>query len=70
MDKCDLFLDAAGTLVCISVSEYLKDGRNRIQVAFGCTGGRHRSVYFVERMAERLSGIEGVEIEIAHTAIQ
>jgi len=27
-----------------------------------------RSVYFAERMAERLKGIEGVEIEVAHAA--
>lgn len=68
-DKVDLFLDAAETLVRFSTAEYLKDGRNRLQVAFGCTGGRHRSVYFSKRMAERLSGIEGVEIEVVHTAI-
>lgn len=28
------------------------------------------SVYFAERMAERLSGIEDVEIEVSHTAKQ
>ena len=27
-----------------------------------------RSVYFAERMAERLKGIEGVEIEVEHAA--
>ena len=69
-DKVVLFLDAAETLVRMSLSEYLKDGRSHLQVAFGCTGGRHRSVYFAERMAERLSNIEGVEVEVAHTAIQ
>lgn len=68
-DKVALFLDAAETLVRFSMAEYLKDGRDHLQVAFGCTGGRHRSVYFAERMAERLSGIEGVEVEVAHTAI-
>ncbi len=68
-DKVAFFLDAAETLVRFSMAEYLKDGRDHLQVAFGCTGGRHRSVYFAERMAERLSGIEGVEVEVAHTAI-
>ena len=28
-----------------------------------------RSVYFAERMAERLRGIDGVEVEVIHSAI-
>ena len=62
-DKVDRFLRAAETLVRQSIGEYLNDGRDHLQVAFGCTGGQHRSVYFAERMAERLNGIEGVEVE-------
>ena len=65
-DKVDCFLGAAETLVRQSIDEYLKDGRDHLQVAFGCTGGQHRSVYFAERMSERLTGIEGVEIEVGH----
>ena len=67
-DKVDTFLDAAETLVRQSIGEYLKDGRDHLQVAFGCTGGQHRSVYFAERMVERLKGIEGVEVEVEHAA--
>ena len=66
--KVDCFLGAAETLVRQSIDEYLKDGRDHLQVAFGCTGGQHRSVYFAERMAERLKGIEGVEVEVEHAA--
>ena len=69
-DKVDCFLNAAETLVRQSIDEYLKDGRGHLQVAFGCTGGQHRSVYFAERMAERLNGIEGVEIELVHEVSQ
>ena len=37
----------------------------------GRKGSRqHRSVYFAERMAERLSGIDDVEIEVVHAAMQ
>ena len=65
-DKVDCFLGAAETLVRQSIDEYLNDGRDHLHVAFGCTGGQHRSVYFAERMAERLKGIDGVEIEVEH----
>ena len=67
-DKVDAFLAAAETLVRQSVEQYERDGRDHLQVAFGCTGGQHRSVYFAERMAERLTGIEGVEVEVSHAA--
>ena len=67
-DKVDCFLGAAETLVRQSIEEYLKDGRDHLQVAFGCTGGQHRSVYFAERMSERLAGIDGVEVEVNHAA--
>jgi UPF0042 nucleotide-binding protein len=31
--------------------DYARDNRNYLTVAVGCTGGRHRSVYLVERLA-------------------
>ena len=52
----------------ISTLAKLNTGRDHLQVAFGCTGGQYRSVYFAERMAERLAGIDGVEIEVSHVA--
>ena len=65
-DKVDCFLGAAETLVRQSIDEYLKDGRDHLQVAFGCTGGQHRSVYFAERMVERLKGTEWLKIIELH----
>jgi RNase adapter protein RapZ len=32
--------------------DYARDNRNYLTVAIGCTGGRHRSVYFAERLAQ------------------
>ena len=68
--EVDEFLDAAESLVRQSIRAYLKDGRENLQVAFGCTGGQHRSVYFAERMADRLRTIDDIEVEVVHAARQ
>lgn len=33
---------------------YVKEGKSRLVIAFGCTGGKHRSVTFAKRTAEHL----------------
>ena len=48
------FLRAAEALVDASVDKYLRRGFTSLQVAFGCTGGRHRSVYSAHAMAQHL----------------
>ena len=36
--------------------DYARDNRNYLTVAIGCTGGQHRSVYIVERLAQAFAG--------------
>ena len=52
----------------ISTLAKLNTGRDNLQVAFGYTGGQHRSVYFAERMSERLAETDDVEIVVSHVA--
>jgi UPF0042 nucleotide-binding protein len=52
MQSIERYLDA-------SVAAYLADGRGRLSIAIGCTGGRHRSVAIVEALAHRLPAIAG-----------
>ena len=68
--QIDRFLDAAEALVRQSIDAFLMDGHDYLQVAFGCYGGHHRSVYMAERFAERLVGTHDIEIEVKHTARQ
>jgi UPF0042 nucleotide-binding protein len=41
-------------LLLVLLPRYQVQGKPYVHVAFGCTGGRHRSVYTTERMAEGL----------------
>lgn len=40
--------------------------RSYVTVAFGCTGGRHRSVYLAEAMAERARDQGWDEVAVHH----
>jgi aminoglycoside/choline kinase family phosphotransferase len=44
-------------LVERQVEEYLRRGFTSLSVAFGCTGGQHRSVYMAERLARHLADV-------------
>ncbi len=49
------FFDAAEQLLRQMIPGFVAQGKQRLMVAFGCTGGRHRSVAAAEEMARRFS---------------
>ncbi|MFA5564705.1 MAG: RNase adapter RapZ [Acidimicrobiia bacterium] len=48
------FLDRLDALFELLLPAFVNEGKSYLTVAFGCTGGRHRSVVIAEAMAERL----------------
>ena len=48
------------------LAAYQKRNFTRLSVAFGCTGGRHRSVYCAEELARQLRARGGVAVEVSH----
>ncbi len=51
-----------------AVPGFLNEGKRYLTVAFGCTGGRHRSVAVAADVARRLSA-RGIEVHLQHRDI-
>jgi UPF0042 nucleotide-binding protein len=41
---------------------YVAEGKSRLTIAIGCTGGRHRSVYIAERVTAHLRDRSGITV--------
>ena len=50
------FMDKLTDLITFLIPGYVKEGKNQLVIAIGCTGGQHRSVTIANALAERLSG--------------
>ncbi len=59
------FLDKASEMLKFLLPHYIKEGKSYLTVAFGCTGGQHRSVFIAEEMKKRLSEA-GYRVKTAH----
>jgi UPF0042 nucleotide-binding protein len=59
------FLDRTADLLRFLLPHYIAEGKSYLTVAFGCTGGQHRSVFIAEEMKKRL-GEEGYRVKTAH----
>jgi len=59
------FLDRLYPLLGLLLPAYLEEGKSVVTIAFGCTGGRHRSVSIAERAAVWLRD-QGVEPRLRH----
>ncbi|MBR7154651.1 MAG: hypothetical protein IKD12_05060 [Paludibacteraceae bacterium] len=60
------FLDSVYRLVDHHVERFIERDFTNLQVAFGCTGGQHRSVYCAEHLALHLKDKYDVQIELIH----
>lgn len=60
------FLESVYKLVDFHVARFQERGFTHLQISFGCTGGRHRSVYCAQHVAERIHQKFGVEVYICH----
>ncbi len=59
------FLDKTTEMLKFLLPHYIKEGKSYLTVAFGCTGGQHRSVFIAEEMKKRLAAA-GYRVKTTH----
>lgn len=65
-EAVDCFLNHAKALVGQSIEKYMERRFSSLQVAFGCTGGQHRSVYCTEQLARWIGETYSCNVVVHH----
>jgi UPF0042 nucleotide-binding protein len=64
------FLDQVGELLDLIVPAYIDEGKSRLTIAVGCTGGYHRSIVVAEEIARRLGGRDDLPVAVFHRELE
>jgi UPF0042 nucleotide-binding protein len=63
------FLRRIESLLTYLIPHYIREGKSYLTIAFGCTGGRHRSVMMSESVKKHL-GQQGMTAKVVHRDIE
>ena len=66
----DRFLDVVQQFLGLVLPGYEAEGRSRLTVAFGCTGGQHRSIAIAEEVAARWRETGGGPVTVWHRELE
>lgn len=64
-DETKKFMDKLLDMLTFLIPQYVKEGKNQLTVAIGCTGGKHRSVTLTNKIAETLKSL-GFRVVVVH----
>ncbi len=67
-EQSQTLLEKLKNLIDFLLPLYVKEGKSQLVVAFGCTGGKHRSVTFAEIFSEYISS-KGMKVNKSHRDI-
>lgn len=62
------FLSHTDKLIEMMISFFVKRNFEHLMLSFGCTGGRHRSVFCAEKTAGKLVS-QGIDVDVFHKDI-
>ena len=63
------FIDKLDDMIQFLIPNYIKEGKNQLVIAIGCTGGKHRSVTLANQLYQRLVGNDTIGLKIEHRDI-
>ncbi len=66
LPETEAFLNRLFDLIDFLIPQYVAEGKSRLTIAIGCTGGRHRSVYIASRLGEHLRNQPGIAVASEH----
>ena len=61
-----IFMDKLTDMIQFLIPNYIKEGKYRLVIAIGCTGGKHRSVTLANKLYERLKAEGHYGIKLYH----
>ncbi len=66
--ESDEFISKTSDMLEYTIPFFMREGKGRVHVGIGCTGGRHRSVYCAINLSEKLKSL-GFNVVLNHRDI-
>lgn len=64
--EAGIFLDKLEDMIRFLIPNYIREGKNRLVLAIGCTGGKHRSVTLANEIYRRLQQDQTYGLRVEH----
>ncbi len=68
--EADDFLNILQNMLRFLIPNYIKEGKYKLVIAIGCTGGQHRSVTLADQLYKRMSSEGNYGVTLTHRDVQ
>ncbi len=68
--EAETFLNKLEDMLMFLIPNYIKEGKNQLVVAIGCTGGHHRSVTLAEKLYASFKDKEDFWVKLSHRDVK
>ena len=65
-DEAEEFMEKLTDMITFLIPNYIKEGKHRLVIAVGCTGGKHRSVTLANELYKRMKDKGNYGMKLYH----